>query len=349
MIEKLVRRDIETLRFKLPYVDEKLINLSQNEPIRGIIGDKYSSRYIGPFYYELKDKIARKHGLRRENLVITAGANHGIDICCRCFLERGDSCAIYEPTYGQYYMIARVNGNEILKFQLNERFEPDWDLFKKSAAKLLFLSNPNNPTGNLVGLDKIEEGLKTGKVIVVDEAYAEFTDFTAIELVESYENLVVLRTFSKVWSLPGARVGYTVANEKTSDYLELSHIPYHMSNMAVKLAYDVLDHEEDMWKLVEETKELREEMRDGLSDLGLYAYPSYTNFVLVEFPEQVSAYDVFNALIEKGIFVYNVSGQNGIENCLRISVGARENNLYLLKSLGEVLADWGTRFNTVIR
>jgi len=348
MIEKLVRKDIESLRFNLPCVSNDLINLSQNEPIRGIIGNKYSSKYIGPFYYELKDKLASVHGIERENFVITAGANHGIDICCRCFLEPGDACAIYEPTYGQYYMISSVNGREMIKFQLNEKFEPDWELFDKSKAKMVFLSNPNNPTGNLMSLDLIEEGLGKGKVIVVDEAYAEYTDLTAIDLIESYENLVVLRTFSKVWSIPGARVGYTVANKRTSDYLELSHIPFHMSNMAVKLAYDALDHEEEMWNLVEETTQMRENINEGLIALGLHPYPSFTNFILVKFPEQVDANEVYNKLVGRGIIISNVSRQRGIENCLRVSVGKKEHNETFLKALGEILDDWTSEFNTVI-
>jgi len=337
MIEKYVRKDIESLRFKLPYVSKDLINLSQNEPIRGIIGDKYSSTYIGPYYYELKDKLAKIHGLSRENLVITAGANHGIDICCRCFLEQGDSCAIFEPTYGQYYMIVRVNGRGFIRLRLNEDFEPDWKLLKESSAKLLFLCNPNNPTGNLIGLDTIEEGLKTGKVIVVDEAYAEYTDLTAIDLIEDYENLVVLRTFSKVWSMPGARVGYLVANEKTADYLELSHIPFHMSNMAIKMAYDVLDRENQMKELVRETNELKAEMVKGVEELGLKVYSSYTNFLLIRFPDSISSNDVFKSLMEKGVFVFNVSGQPLIENCLRVSVGKRGDNLSFLKALREIM------------
>jgi len=337
MIEDLVRKDIDSLRFNLPYVSKDLINLSQNEPIRGIIGNKYTSRYIGPYYYELKDKLAEKHGLSRDNFVITAGANHGIDICCRCFLEHGDSCAVFEPTYGQYYMIVKVNGRDFIRLRLNDNFEPQWDLFRESPAKLLFLCNPNNPTGNMIGLDKIEEGLKTGKVVVVDEAYAEFTDITAIDLIEDYENLVILRTFSKVWSMPGARIGYAVANRKTADYLEVSHIPFHMSNMAIKLAYDVLDHEDKMWELVKETNLLKGEIVDGVERMGLRVYPSYTNFVLVRFPQEIDANDVFNSLKEKGVFVFNVSGQPGIENCLRISVGKKADNIFFLKALEEVL------------
>jgi len=340
MIEKLVRKDIESLRFNLPYVSKELINLSQNEPIRGIIGDKYSSTYIGPYYYELKDKLAKRHNLSRENFVVTAGANHGIDICCRCFLEEGDSCAVFEPTYGQYYMIVKVNGREFIRLRLDENFEPDWEQLKNSPAKLLFLCNPNNPTGNLISLENIEEGLKTGKIIVVDEAYAEFTDITAIDLIDKYENLVILRTFSKVWSMPGARVGYMVANTKTADFLELSHIPFHMSNMAIKMAYDVLDREDEMWGLVSETNALKEEMMNGIADMGLKVYPSYTNFILVGFPSNVKSNDIFKSLMEYGVFVFNVSGQPLIENCLRISVGKREDNIKFLDAMRNALENY---------
>ncbi|MHC1609294.1 MAG: pyridoxal phosphate-dependent aminotransferase [Candidatus Methanofastidiosia archaeon] len=337
MIETLVRQDIESLRFAQPYVPKKYLNLSQNEPIRKIIGDKYSAKYIGPHYYELKNKLAELFGLKQENFTITNGANHGIDVCCRCFLGPGDCSALYDPTYGPYYMIPRINGKDVVRFQLDENFEPDWQQFKDSNAKMVFIANPGNPTGNLLSLKKIEEGLETGKVVVVDEAYAEFTNVTAIDLIDNYENLVVLRTFSKVWALPGARVGYIVANEKTSDYLELSHIPYHMANPSLKLAYDVIDHKEDMERLVKETVNIREELRIGLQAFGLYVYPSYTNFLLVKFPEQINANTIFQKLCENNICVNNVSGQAGIENCLRISVGLQEENATFLAVLKKLL------------
>lgn len=349
MIEDLVRKDIESLRFTHPYVPKKYINLSQNEPLRGIIGDKYATRYIGPHYYELKDKLAARFGLKRENFVITNGANHGIDVCCRCFLETGDSAAMYDPSYGPYFMIPMINGRSVVRLTLDENFEPDWSLFERSDAKMVYIPNPGNPTANLLSIDTIREGLDTGKVVVVDEAYAEFTDVTAVDLINDYENLVVLRTFSKVWGLPGARVGYTIACEKTSDYLELSHIPYHMANPSLKLAHDVLDHQEEMERLVQDTIELREELREGLRALGLHPYPSYTNFVLVEFPKEVDASRIFQELLERNIFVNNVSGQPRIENCLRISVGLREENEALLRELGAVLEPWSDSFNTVIR
>ncbi len=347
-IKNLVRKNILNLK---PYTSARDENssgilLDANENSFGStfneIKDLNLNRYPDPHQNDLRELVSNYLKISKENLFFGVGSDEIIDLLIRIFCEPGkDKVMIPEPTYGMYKVAADINNVSVISVLLNDDFQVDEEEINNNLTqdiKIIFLCSPNNPTGNLLKGEVILNLCKTyNSIIVVDEAYIDFAEnFSLINEVKSYPNLVVMRTFSKAWGLAGARIGYCVANEEIIKILFKVKAPYNINSLTryvVKQALKNINLKDSYIKeIIEEKEKLKKELLllPGVSKV----FNSDANFLLVKCE---NAKSVLKKLAEKNIIIRDRSSQPKLENCLRISVGTKEENKTLLNALKEIL------------
>lgn len=297
------------------------------------------NRYPDTLQTELKQKIALIKGVAQQNIFIGNGSDEPIDLLMRACCRPGlDNMITFSPTYGMYQVAADINDVSVKTVALDKDFEHNAAqalAIVDDYTKIIFICTPNNPTGNLVPLATIEEILKGfAGIVVVDEAYIDFAgaDKSCLPLLNNYENLVVLQTFSKAWGMAGLRLGTAFASGLIIEVLHKIKPPYNISAPVQQLALTALAEEEQAEKTINEIVLQREWLSAALSDLLIVekVYPSAANFLLVKVQD---ADAIYNYLLKHGIVVRNRTTQPGCENCLRITVGSRSENSQLITTL----------------
>lgn len=333
--DEIVRFDMNTSPFTLRKVREaveRLAGIPQNE-------------YPDPSYARLASAVARYAGVQERQVVICAGADEVIDVITKACIDNGTKAVISSPTYSLFKIAVAVMGGEPVLAERNADWSLDPDKLISAAnsagAKLVFICNPNSPTGNQGSRESIEKVLRgTRAVVAVDEAYVEFSGGSLVELVNRYENLVVIRTLSKAFGLAGARVGYAVASPEFALELNKVRPPNSISAPSVALAEAALT-EEGIAEMRENVKKIvgeRERMRSELSSLGFTVYPSVCNFLLVRCSGK-GAGELSEQLKRKGLVLRTFAGKPGLENCLRITVRGREENVRLIAELRSLVGE----------
>ncbi len=243
----------------------------------------------------------------------------------------------FKPSYGMYSVLADKNDVELISVPLNEEFEFDWDLFESKISgrtQLVFLCNPNNPTGALLDSHKLLSFIKkTNALVVVDEAYIDFSkEESMVNLVNEHSNLIVVRTLSKAYGLAGARLGVAVANPKIIGWLNRIKPPYNISRPNMDLALERLTNYSTIQKEIEILKDQRALLMVELKKCSWIAkvHESEANFILIKVDDASKRY---RDLVDAGIVVRNRSSQYGCENMLRITVGTPDENKRIIKLL----------------
>ncbi|RMG20732.1 MAG: histidinol-phosphate transaminase [Deltaproteobacteria bacterium] len=302
------------------------------------------NRYPDAGAWPLREAAARHLGVRPEQIVPGNGSDEVLSILMTA-VGRGTGgapakVAFPGPTFSMYRIQATALGLDPVEIPTGPRFELDLrDLGQRLRAlrpALFFLARPNNPTGTLWPREAVEQAAELGSgLVVVDEAYAPFAGESLLALVEHYENVVVMRTLSKV-GLAALRVGFAVASEPLARELEKVRLPYNIDALSMALAVEVLDRWDALvTPIVEEVREARAELAGGLRALGLEPFESHANLLLVRVPD---AERVHLALREEGILVRNLHRRGTpLEGCLRITVGTPEQNARLLRALAGIL------------
>ena len=331
---------------------EKIVNLNSNENpyplpervVEAIVEEaKLASRYPNPSYAELKRGLSRYTGLAEENIALANGAGELLSHICTLFLEPLDRVVIPLPTYTMYAFLAMLRDASIAFVEpAGEALYPGVEeiIGAASNAKLVFLCSPNNPTGAVVDegdIMRMVEG--TEATVVVDEAYYEFCGRSVADKVGEYENLVVVRSFSKFFGLAGMRVGYALACEKIAGLLEKIRNPFCISRAAERAAVAALQEVEYFRKVRDKIVQERERLFNELKNIpGLKPYPSEANFLLVKLLRMPAA-ELMDRLYRRGIIVRNVSGLPGLRgDHVRITVGTPEENSRLISALREIMA-----------
>ena len=299
------------------------------------------NRYPDPLQWKVKEKLSSIKGVPPAQIFLGNGSDEPIDLLIRAFCEPNqDSILIAEPTYGMYSVCAEVNAVNVQHVKLTPDFDLDLDAFPKTfdeTTKIIFLCSPNNPTGNLLSRDKILQVLKRFYgLIVIDEAYIDFAESRGfINELEKYPNLVILQTFSKAWGLAGLRLGMAFASTEIIAILNRIKYPYNVNIKTQELAIEALEniYRKDIW--VEEILVNREKLIKALKALKIVdkIYPTDANFVLVKVQDAPATY---RYLTERGIIVRDRSKVALCYNCLRITVGTREENDTLIKALEQL-------------
>jgi histidinol-phosphate aminotransferase len=354
-IEKLIRPDLidmksytpieptEILSKRIELPADKVIKLDGNENLYGcspkvhqaLANYAYYHNYPDPEQRELRKALEEYIGLGCRHIVCGMGSDDLIDLILRLFLKPGDEVINCPPTFGMYPFSTDVCGGRVVDVPRTEDFAVDVAGIKKvltRKAKVIFVASPNNPTGNTATENEIMELVDTGKIIVVDEAYFEFGNVTVANLVPSYPNLIVLRTFSKWAGLAGLRIGYGFFPVRIADYLMKIKQPYNANaaaQAAVLASLADLDYlRANVARIVEERKRLFEELKK----LGwLKPYPSRANFILCSLPRG-KAREIWQHLRKRGIFVRYFDTPL-LKDCLRISVGRPEDTDALVEAL----------------
>ena len=347
-IKKLVRQNIQNLK---PYTSARDlysdgILLDANENSMGStfteIKDLNLNRYPDPHQNDLRELIGNHLNIAKENLFFGVGSDEIIDLLIRIFCEpKKDKIVIPEPTYGMYRVSADINNVRVVSVLLNDNIQIDTEEIEKNYSddvKIIFLCSPNNPAGNLLNKDDVLELCKKyNSIIIVDEAYIDFTeDGSVIDEVKNYPNLVVMRTFSKAWGLAGVRLGYCAANEEIIKLLFKVKAPYNINTLTRFVLMKALKNEKLRNSYIKSIIDERENLRQELGKLNgvLKIFDSDANFLLIKCTDPKN---VLQKLANKGIIIRDRSDQPKLAGCLRISIGTEEQNEILLTALKEIL------------
>ena len=295
--------------------------------------------YPDPLQRKMRRALGDYTGMDPDYIIAGAGSDELIDLLFRLFISQGDAILDCEPTFGMYGFCARVAGGEVRLVQRDELFEIDVGDVRDaidSKTKLIFISSPNNPTGNLASEEQVRELLETGLVVVVDEAYFEFCNQTAVGLVESHENLVVLRTLSKWAGLAGLRIGYGIMSPRLVNHVIDIKSPYNVNVAAEAALLASLEDAPALMANVNLIVEERERMSTLLKDIpGVTQWPSHGNFILCQFAPG-RAGEIFDALARRGIFVRNFSSER-LRDCFRIAVGTPDQTDALIAAMRDIV------------
>lgn len=297
-----------------------------------------NNRYPDPLQRDLKLELARIKQVRPECIFLGNGSDEAIDLVFRAFCEPGvDNAVAIDPTYGMYQVCADVNDVEYRKVLLDERFLFSADALLAAAddhTKAIFLCSPNNPTGNSLQRAEIEKLLHAfDGLVVVDEAYIDFSETPSFRFVlDEYPNLIVLQTFSKAWGSAAIRLGMAFASEAIISIFNKIKYPYNVNLLTQREALEVLGRREEVEQWVRTLKEERGYLEREFARLPLTVklFPSDANFILVRVTDAVA---IYNYLVSKGIIVRNRHSVSLCGNCLRVTVGVREENDALLEAL----------------
>jgi histidinol-phosphate aminotransferase len=292
---------------------------------------------------ELRRAIGELHGVGPEQVLAANGSNEVIQALCLAFGGPGRAAAVFKPTYLMHSHIARITGTPVVE---GERDATTFALDMAEVTRVVgreqpaitFLCSPNNPSGQLDPPEAIEKVLSLGPgLVVVDEAYGQFSPRSAIEQVRAGRPLAVVRTFSKTWSMAAARLGYLVGPRDIISAVEGVVLPYHLDAMKQAAGRLALRFQAEMESRVALIVEERGRLAAGLGELPVDTWPSAANFILFR-PRTKDGDKVWDELVERSVLVRNCASWPGLDGCLRVTVGTAEENDAFLRALREVLA-----------
>ena len=318
------------------------VMLDANENSLGSVGPDDFSRYPDPHQRAIKADLARFKGVASNQIFFGNGSDEAIDLLVRLTCTPGqDSIVVCPPTYGMYEVAANLNDVQVQHLPLTSDFQLPAnaaEVLAASTAKLVYLCSPNNPTGNLLAQEAVENILRNFKgIVVVDEAYIDFADAPSwTTRLAEFPRLVVLQTFSKAWGLAGLRLGVAYAAPALIAYLDKIKPPYNISAATQQHALAALAGAPQLYTLRNELLKGRTWLAERLPQLPgvIHVFPSDANFLLVRFNSDATA--VYDQLRARGIVVRNRTTQSGCADCLRLTVGTDVENNKLLQALTEI-------------
>jgi histidinol-phosphate aminotransferase len=344
-------KTIEEVRRELGL--ENIIKLGSNEnpyapfpeALEAMRGEmKNANRYPDIAFEEIKGLLADIHKVKAENIAISHGAEGMLQAMGKCFIEKGDEILLPSATYGLYNEISKLMGGRIVSVPLKD-FTIDLEGAAEAVTertKLIWLCNPNNPTGSIVEprlLDRLFEKLPETAWVVLDEAYAEFTSKDLLpdraRLISEGRNLVSIRTFSKAYGLAGARLGYAIAREELITVIDTVSEPFNANRIGIAGGVAVLTRDSEACErarlaIIAD----RQRISISLERMGLSVVPSHTNFVFFETP--FSAQGVADALLKQGVIVRPCTGW-GYDRAIRVTVGTSVEVDVFLENLEKIL------------
>jgi len=300
------------------------------------------NRYPDSNGYYLKKKLARSYNVREENIVLGNGSDELIDIILKTFVEDNEHVLTADFTFLEYGIISKVKNRTVITVPLIY-LRYDLEAIKKridSSTKVVFISNPNNPTGTYVAryeLDEFLSGLPQGVVVVLDEAYDTFVDandFASGLEYFSKNNVIVLKTFSKAYGLAGLRVGFAVAKKELAMYMNTARQPFNVNSLAQAAAVAALDDSVFLKKTRKLILEGKRYLYDNLQELALAFVPSAANFILIDIG--FDGVEAFNRLLKFGVIVRDMK-QYGLKNYIRVTIGTKKENERFIKVLKKIL------------
>jgi histidinol-phosphate aminotransferase len=340
-----VRKDIEDLKPYVVPLNRYEVELDSNESpwnlpdvllqeIAEAIGSIEFNRYPDAGAAWLKQSIADSFTVLPENILVGNGSNEIILNILLAFGGAGRTAMLFEPTYSMHDVLARIAATDIISVPLDNEFDIDIEVARAAilAEKpdIVFITSPNNPTGNVTPVALIEKVCRMGDfLVVVDEAYGEFSSESCLPLIKKYKNLAVVKTFSKAFRMAAARVGYVIADEGIVDGMNRVKLPYNLNALSQIAAALVWQKKDEVLRAVADIVFERERMFAEMSEIkGVKPFKSGANFIL--FKTEKGAAGVFERILTKNVQIRDFSSKNGLADCLRVTVGtAAENDAFL--------------------
>jgi histidinol-phosphate aminotransferase len=312
------------------------------------------SRYPDLDPRELLEALARFSGWRPDGTLAGNGSNELIEALLLATVGPGTRVVIPAPTFSLYAHLTTILGGEPVRVRMLRAgasgttgpfvydVEALLDARRKGGAALTIVCSPNNPTGTCLPTADVERLCDAAdSLVVVDEAYHEFSGQTVVPLLARHPNLVVLRTFSKAMALAGLRVGYLLASPELVREVGKARLPYNLNFFSQMAAIAAIEGWSVLEKTVRRLVDARGRLLDRLSDIpGVRAWPSHANFFLLELPS-ADPKAVFESLHRRGVLVRDVTAYPMLDRCLRVSVGGEEENEAFLHALGAALGEAG--------
>lgn len=306
------------------------------EALRGL-GVEGLRRYPDPVSAELRRACAERYGYPSEEWVIAGnGMDELLAMAIRAFVDPGDDILTPYPTYTLYETLAKLHGAQPVLVDLDDSFQLPESFFQ-TPARLCFLPRPNAPSGVCPPRTEVEKLCETfDGLVVIDEAYADFAEDDCMDFPGRYENAIVMRSFSKSFSLAGIRLGTAVARPELIEEFLKTKDSYNLNAVTQRLGLAAFNDYGHMLANVERVREGRQYLTDALQELGFHVPPSQANFVLAEWDGSPSARTLFEALKQRNILVRHFPARR-LEHALRISVGAPGENEAVVKALAELI------------
>ncbi len=344
-------RPIEEVKRKLGL--KKVIKLASNENPLGPSPEAIQAikRFAlrvnlypdGEGYY-LKKALSEKLGVREDNIILGNGSDEIVSLIVRIALRKGEEVITGDPSFLMYKIDTELNQGKVVPVPL-KNFRLDLDGMKKaisSRTRLIFIANPNNPTGTIVKSKQVEQFLRDLPpqiLVIFDEAYCEYVEDVdyprTIDFVRERRNVIVLRTFSKIYGLAGLRIGYGVAKREIIDILNRARPPFNVNSLAQVAALASLKDENQVKRSRKLIKEEKRFLYPRLRELGLSFVPTQANFILIKVGKR--AKDIEEGLLKRGIIVRGMEGYN-LPQYIRVTIGTREQNEEFIKNFRTILS-----------
>ncbi|MDD4980541.1 MAG: histidinol-phosphate transaminase [Candidatus Omnitrophica bacterium] len=300
------------------------------------------NRYPDSSGFYLKNKLSKFLNVKPQNLVLGNGSDELIEIIVKTFVEEDEHIITADFTFLEYKIISHVKGRIVVTVPL-KYFKYDLEAIRKridAKTKVVFISNPNNPTGTYVTKYEIEDFLRDlpeNVILVLDEAYDAFIDVDDFPGSLSYigkNNVILLRTFSKTYGLAGLRIGYAVAGQELISYMETARQPFNTNSLAQAAAIAALEDKKFLSRTRKAVLEGKNYIYDNLNKLGVAYVPSVANFILLDVGRDGSA--VFKEMLRYGVIIRELK-QYGLKNFIRVTIGTKKENERFIKVLKKVL------------
>lgn len=329
-VEKLIK-------YEAKQMDAKII-LNANETTNYLFDSGYQfshdfSRYPEVNGDSLRTELAKKYDLTMNHFILGNGSTELLELVVKTYCEQNDTILTFQSSFSMYDIYGMIYGIPVQKVPTLDNFVQSIDEMLAYISiynpKLLFVCNPNNPTGNLIKRNEIIHLLDNTKaLVVVDEAYMEFVkdSESVVDLVDQYDNLIVARTFSKAYGLASSRLGYLVGNIQLIGTLLKVKLPYNVNSFTLQLGKEALKVEDKMKLFVDNIITQRTLLEEQFRTMGYEVFPSNGNFIYIRTKQ-----DLFTLLLEKSILIRSFN--NG---CYRITVGSETENIQLLQAIMEV-------------
>lgn len=315
------------------------VKLDANEGSNYLLKDGFKIEDFKPNLYPdsdskaLREKMADYYGCKSENIMVGNGSSEIINTVINAYCEKGDKVISFVPSFSMYQTYCDLCGAEYVGIEIENDFSQNIDKLinasKEQSPKIVILCNPNNPTGYVTSREDIIKLLNSiqDSLIILDEAYADFSEVSVIDLINNYENLIVMRTLSKAFGLAGLRVGALIANVNTVKYIWKVKVPYNINILSQYAAEQALSNISRVKEYINNVKEERFDVINKLKNLNFEVYQTGANFIFVKSPVD----NFFEKLMECGILIRKFKYKETVYN--RITVGTKEENKILIDEI----------------
>jgi histidinol-phosphate aminotransferase len=294
--------------------------------------------YPDPMSLKLREKLGRLYRFSANQIICGNGSDDILNMIIRTFAQPTEAIGFFEPTFPLYRVLGIIHGVKVISLPLAEPYDPP--PAPPEDVKVFFLANPNSPVGFAYSTSLVSQmARKTKGIFVVDEAYAEFARENALELVRNFENVIVVRTVSKSYSLAGLRLGYALANERLIAEMFKVKDPFNVTRLTQVLVAAALEDQEYLRKNISQIVQTREWFTDAAVDLGYRIIPSQANFIFLQPPEKRRGASFYKALCDYRVLTryYN---EEGLQDGVRLTIGTEEEMAEVLRVMKEILPEF---------